>query len=182
MHSITWGWKVSFLRGICPQLGCPYRAVSHPKDKKFANKNHVSRADKPTLNKTARVMQPVVVKMKTHIFIVTADHLSEGDLLTVTVEGFVGVQWLAAQVRHREVGGVWEIHRRLLGYPGNTMATVNNSGNRKNACASQRNRHTSKLLYVHTTRSISTTKYIFHQCCSFVCSCFLTFYKISYYY
>ena len=54
----------------------------------------------------------------TYIIVVTSDHLSEGDLLAVTVGGFIWVQGLAAKVRHGDVGGVREVHSRLLGCPG----------------------------------------------------------------
>ena len=56
----------------------------------------------------------------THIIVVAADHFSERDLLTVAIEGLIGVQRLAAQVWHWEVGRVRQARGRccLLRHPG----------------------------------------------------------------
>ena len=58
------------------------------------------------------------METKPYLVIVTPNHLSKGDLLAVTIERFVGVDWLTTEVRHGDVGGVGEIHSCLLSCPG----------------------------------------------------------------
>lgn len=42
----------------------------------------------------------------THLLVITADHLPKGHLVAETVGRLIGVQGLAAQVWHGQVGGV----------------------------------------------------------------------------
>ncbi len=53
---------------------------------------------------------------RTHLFIVTADHLAKGDLVAEAVGGLIRVQGLGGEVWHRDLAGRREENRGVLGH------------------------------------------------------------------
>lgn len=53
----------------------------------------------------------------THLLVITADHLPKRHLVAETVGRLIGIQGLAAQVWHGQVGGVRQQSRRVFGCP-----------------------------------------------------------------